>query len=68
MASSKISIIFILVLIYSNAGIIEGRRFPNGKSSMKVLMQEFSKMERNGRRVVVDITREAPQGPDPQHH
>lgn len=63
-STSKICIFLILVLVYSisNAGIIEGGI---GRRSMEMLMVEFSKMER---RVVMDISREAPEGPDPQHH
>lgn len=74
MASSKptiISICFIVLLTFSNVGILEGRSFQKGIDSMEILrgiLVQYPKIERNGRRVMIDITREAPEGPSPQHH
>lgn len=67
----NISIFFMVLLIFSNAGNIEGRSFQKGIDSMKILrgiLMQYPKIEQNGRRVMIDITREVPEGPDPQHH
>lgn len=60
-----------VLLIFSNAGIMEGRSFRKGIDSMGILrgiLVQYPKIEQNGRRVIIDITREAPEGPDHQHH
>lgn len=75
--STLISLLSILLVIFSNADILQARSFPgpvivqNGVDSMKILRElelEFPKIKHNGRRVMVGIDREVPQGPDPQHH
>ena len=70
MTPPKISMFLLVLLMFSNACIIEGRSLGNGTNSVKIMRELLvlypkNKIKANGKKV---ITREAPEGPDPQHH
>lgn len=71
-------LLILLIIVSSNAdtvvanssyrGILSTQKGTDSKQILRELVSEISKIKASGRRVLVGTKREAPEGPDPQHH